>query len=97
MTNYDKWDQYVATLALSSDEEEAADVLAQTTPVEKSSNAYGWGKPLDARGQIDRTGDLTVGNAKGNALSTNKVPQKVNNLSFSLILSSSSYHPRFFL
>ena len=82
MTNYGKWDAFVATLS-SSDEDDVAD-RGLAKEAETASNAepvpkggYGWGKPLDERGQIDRSGELTVGNAKGNALSTNEVPQKV--------------------
>ena len=72
-TNYGKWDSFVATLSSSEGEEEEA-AAAATAPAEAK---YGWGKPLDERGQIDRSGELTVGNAKGNALSTNEAPQKV--------------------
>ena len=84
MTNYSKWDQYIATLSLSDDEEDseghssASAAEADTRGNERGSKKYGWGKPLDSKGQVDRTGELTVGNAKGNSLSTNKAPQKVS-------------------
>ncbi len=92
MTNYNKWDSYVANLSLTSSDEEdegpaqsrAAAGPDAAAPARASAGEgdgakkYGWGKPLDERGQIDRTGELTVGNAKGNALSTNAAPQKVS-------------------
>ena len=86
MTNYGKWDAFVATLSSSDeDEDEGADrgPAKEAETASKAADAgakkggYGWGKPLDERGQIDRSGELTVGNAKGNALSTNEAPQKV--------------------
>ena len=79
MTDYGKWDAYVASLALSSSEEEAEEDHVETEDaVAASSSLYGWGKPLDERGQIDRSGEMTFGNAKGNGLSTNKAPQRVS-------------------
>lgn len=88
MTDYEKWDSYVANLDLSSsgedeDKDEKKEVVVGDADGCKAfgdtqeKGKYGWGKPLDEKGQIDRSGDLTVGNAKGNALSTNKTPQKV--------------------
>jgi len=74
MTDYGKWDAFVAGLALSSsssgEEEDDGDNDDAASP------SYGWGKPLDDRGQIDRSGEMTFGNAKGNALSTNRAPQR---------------------
>lgn len=72
-TNYGKWDRFVAEL--SDDDEdgkEAGCPAAHPSPPKPFREApAGWGKPLNERGQIDRGGELTVGNAKGNALSTN--------------------------
>ena len=78
MTDYGRWDSYVANLALSSDSEGEGTPDAAATEAEDGGEelSYGWGKPLDERGQIDRSGALTVGNAKGNALSTNEAPRK---------------------
>ena len=101
MTDYEKWDSYVANLDLSSsgedeDEDEKKEVVVGDADGCKAlgdtqeKGKYGWGKPLDEKGQIDRSGDLTVGNAKGNALSTNKTPQKVG-----LVLSHFSFHGHF--
>ena len=80
MTNYDKWDRYVA--ALSDEEEEEPDQggasvdEAGDSSKQQIEDRAGWGMPLNERGQIDRSGELTVGNAKGNALSTNAKAKK---------------------